>query len=74
MGFIAGVNLEPRHLAAARALVHDANPTNVEIVKRDIYDTRSPRDAFDFVHARTSKHRGLGAQVSAAAQKTKGER
>src|SRR5207249_2957732 len=40
------------HLAAARALVRDCPLTNVEILKLDIHDTRLPRDAFDFVHAR----------------------
>jgi SAM-dependent methyltransferase len=52
IGFVVGVDLDSRHLMAARALVHDANLTNVEILKRHIYDTRLPREAFDFVHAR----------------------
>ena len=36
----------------ARALVRESGLTNVEILKRDSHDTRLPREAFDFVHAR----------------------
>jgi SAM-dependent methyltransferase len=64
------VNLDARHLAAARAVVHDARLTNVEILKRDIYDTRLPREAFDFVYARLGaaanpRHEELLAEVLA---------
>ena len=50
-GFVVGVDSDLGHLAAARELVVRAQLTNVEILKRDIYDTGLPREAFDFVHA-----------------------
>ena len=51
-GFVVGVDVDARHLAAARELVQSARLTNVEILKRNIYDTGLPRAAFDFVYAR----------------------
>jgi ubiquinone/menaquinone biosynthesis C-methylase UbiE len=51
-GFIVGVDHDAGHLQAARALVREARLTNVEILKRDLYNTRLPRAAFDFVHGR----------------------
>lgn len=68
VGFVVGVDIDPRHLAAARALVQHARLTNVEILKRDIYDTGLPREAFDFVHARlanasTERHEDLLAEL-----------
>src|SRR5262245_16718644 len=38
-GFVVGVDADARHLAAARELVVRERLTNVEILKRDIYDT-----------------------------------
>jgi SAM-dependent methyltransferase len=69
-GFVVGVDLDTQHLTAARALIHDARLTNVEILKRDVYDTRLPREAFDFVHARlaraeTARHEELLAEALA---------
>jgi SAM-dependent methyltransferase len=52
VGFVVGVDTDARSLATARVLVHQAQLTNVEILKRDVYGTRLPREAFDFVHAR----------------------
>ncbi|HEY3061639.1 MAG TPA: class I SAM-dependent methyltransferase [Chloroflexota bacterium] len=51
-GFVVGVDVDAQHLAAARALVQRARLRNVEILKRDIYHTGLPREAFDFVYAR----------------------
>jgi ubiquinone/menaquinone biosynthesis C-methylase UbiE len=51
-GFVVGVDVDVQHLAEARALVRQAQLANVEILKRDIFDTGLPREAFDFVHAR----------------------
>jgi predicted O-methyltransferase YrrM len=67
------VDVNARHLAAARALVQHARLTNVEILKRDIYDTGLPREAFDFVHARlanasTERHEDLLAELLALAR------
>jgi predicted O-methyltransferase YrrM len=67
------VDVNARHLAAARALVQQARLTNVEILKRDIYDTGLPREAFDFVHARlanasTERHEDLLAELLALAR------
>lgn len=72
-GFVVGVDLNAHHLAAARALVQHARLTNVEILRRDIYDTGLPRDAFDFVHARlanasTEHHEDLLAESLALAR------
>ena len=67
-GFVVGVDLDAEHLAGARALVHDARLTNVEILKRDVYRTGLPRDAFDFAYARltsvtTARHEELLTEV-----------
>jgi trans-aconitate methyltransferase len=69
-GFVVGVEVDARHLAAARALVQDTSLTNVEILKRDIYDTQLPREPFDFVHARLAnasneRHEDLLAELLA---------
>jgi trans-aconitate methyltransferase len=72
-GFVVGVDVDARHLAAARALVQHAQLTNVEILKRDIYDTGLPRAAFDFVHARLAnaspeRHEDLLTELLALAR------
>ena len=72
-GFVVGVELDARHLAAARALVQDKRLTNVEILKRDIYHTCLPREAFDFVYARlasasAARHEELLAELLALAR------
>jgi SAM-dependent methyltransferase len=49
-GYVVGVDADPRHLAAARALAVDERLVNVEILKRNVCDTGLPRDGFDLVH------------------------
>jgi ubiquinone/menaquinone biosynthesis C-methylase UbiE len=72
-GFVVGVDVDARHLATARELVLRAQLTNVEILKRDIYDTGLPRGAFDFVYARlanasTERYEDLLAELLALAR------
>ena len=72
-GFVVGVDVDARHLAAARALVLDERLTNVEILKRDIYNTCLPREAFDFVYSRlagvsTERNEDLLAELLALAR------
>jgi SAM-dependent methyltransferase len=51
-GHVVGVDIDPLQLATARALVAETELSNVEVLERDAYDTRLPREAFDLVHAR----------------------
>jgi ubiquinone/menaquinone biosynthesis C-methylase UbiE len=51
-GFVVGIDADPEHLTAARTNVRNAELTNVEILRRDVYHTQLPREAFDFVHVR----------------------
>jgi ubiquinone/menaquinone biosynthesis C-methylase UbiE len=51
-GRVIGVDLDAKQLAAARALVQEAELLNVEIVEQDAYHTTFPRESFDLVHVR----------------------
>lgn len=49
-GRVIGVDVQPRHLAAARAFVRQGDLANVELVESDAYTTGLPGTAFDLVH------------------------
>jgi SAM-dependent methyltransferase len=51
-GRVVGVDMDEKQLAAVRAFAQERGLANVEIFERDAYDTRLPRESFDFTHAR----------------------
>jgi ubiquinone/menaquinone biosynthesis C-methylase UbiE len=51
-GRVVGVDLDPRQLAAARALVREEGLGGVEVLERDAYATGLPAASFDLVHVR----------------------
>jgi ubiquinone/menaquinone biosynthesis C-methylase UbiE len=51
-GRVAGVDLDAKQLAGARAFVTEAGLSNVEILELDAYRTGLPARAFDLVHVR----------------------
>ena len=51
-GHVAGMDLNPEHVAQARELVHESVLANVEIVEGDARHTELASSSFDLVHAR----------------------
>src|SRR2546428_3464691 len=51
-GEVTGVDTAAKQIDAARAYVTGENLKNVKVLELDAYNTRLPRESFDFTHVR----------------------